>query len=260
MPIVLFTDFGATDLYLGQIKAVLAARAPRSIVHDALHEAPPFGIEAGAHLLAALAARYPRGSVFMAVVDPGVGGARRALVVDADGRSFVGPDNGLLSVLWERAMRRRCRCIRWRPQTLSASFHGRDLFAPVAAALARRRVPRDWLVPQLAPMVTLSSGDLAQVIYVDHYGNAITGLRAAGLTEASRLRVRGQLLRHATTFVDVPARTPFWYENSLGLVEVAANRASAARMLGLRVGSKVALTRAGAEIPRVNSPESRGSR
>jgi hypothetical protein len=103
----LFTDFGARDIYVGQVKALLAARAPRVPVLDALHDAPDFGIEPAAHLLAALAAEYPRGSVFLAVVDPGVGGPRDAIVIEADGRKYVGPDNGLLSIIWQRAKRRR---------------------------------------------------------------------------------------------------------------------------------------------------------
>ena len=137
--IFLFTDFGSADLYVGQVKAVLAAQAPRAPVIDLLNDAPPFNIRAGAHLLAALAARIPRGSVTLAVVDPGVGGAREAVAVRADGRWFVGPDNGLISVAAARAGTAQVYAIGWRPRRLSASFHGRDLFAPVAAMLARGR-------------------------------------------------------------------------------------------------------------------------
>ena len=182
--IVLFTDFGSSDPYVGQVKAVLHRAAPRTPIVDALNDAPDFGIEPAAHLLAALAPSYPRGSVFVAVIDPGVGGPRDAIVVQAEGRSFVGPDNGLLSVLWQRAKRRRCRRIVWRPDSLSSSFHGRDLFAPVAAALARGRAPAGWLAALRAPRVLLDAADLEQVIFVDHYGNAMTGLRAEKLVPA----------------------------------------------------------------------------
>lgn len=243
MAIVLFTDFGAQDLYVGQVKAVLAARAPRARVIDALHQAPAFDVEAAAQLLAALAGRYPRGSVFLAVVDPGVGGARDAIVVRADGRTFVGPDNGLLSVLWARARRRSCRRIVWRPAGLSASFHGRDLFAPVAGALAARRLPYGWTAASRRPRVLLPAADRAAIIYVDHYGNAMTGLRRApprGPATAARLRVGARRLAFARVFEAVPRGAVFWTVNSLGLVEVAANRASAARRLGLRVGTRVA--------------------
>jgi S-adenosyl-L-methionine hydrolase (adenosine-forming) len=237
--IVLYTDFGGADPYVGQVKAVLHARAPRVPVVDALHDVPAFGIEPAAHLLTALAPIYPRGSVFVAVVDPGVGGPREAIVVRADGRRFVGPDNGLMSLLWQRVARRACLRIVWRPVRLSSSFHGRDLFAPVAAALALGGAPRGWLVRQRAPKVLLDARDLARVIYIDHYGNAMTGLRAASVGQAARLRVAGRRLARAATFGDARAGAAFWYENSIGLVEIAANGASAARKLGLRVGTAV---------------------
>lgn len=214
---------------------MLAARAPRVPVLDALHDVPDFGIEPAAHLLAALAPEYPKGSIFLAVVDPGVGGARGAIVVDADGRRFVGPDNGLLSVLWQRAQVRRCWRIVWRPERLSSSFHGRDLFAPVAARLATGKAARSWLKRRQAPGVLLRADDLPSVIYLDHYGNCVTGIRATPVSRKAILRVAGRRLRYASTFAR--ARGPFWYENSVGLVEIAWPRASAARLLKLRVGS-----------------------
>lgn len=208
-------------------------------VIDALHDAPDFGIEPAAHLLAALADQYPQGSVFLAVVDPGVGGRRDAIVVKAGGRSFVGPDNGLLSLVWRRGRRRECGRIVWRPERLTSSFHGRDLFAPVAAALATNRLPRDWLVRKEKPAILLPAGDFPAVVYIDHYGNAVTGLRPA--TPGSILDVGGRRLSYRRTFEE--AKGPFWYENSMGLVEIAVPRGSAARRLGLKIGSPVAWRR-----------------
>lgn len=207
-------------------------------VIDALHDAPDFGIEPAAHLLAALSEEFPSDAIFLAVVDPGVGGRRDAIVVQADGRRFVGPDNGLFSLVWNRARRRRCFRIAWRPQRLTSSFHGRDLFAPVAAALATR-VPRAWFVRKAAPDVLLRDEELARIIYVDHYGNAVTGLRR--FKKSWRLRAGGKTLQYARTFE--AARGPFWYENSMGLVEIAAPRRNAAELLGLRVGSRIAWRR-----------------
>jgi S-adenosylmethionine hydrolase len=158
-------------------------------------------------------------------------------VTEIDGRHFVGPDNGLLSILWQRARRRKCRRIAWRPERLSSSFHGRDLFAPVAAALAMGRVPRGWLAAKARPDVLLPADDLPRVIYIDHYGNAVTGLRfTKGNTT---LRVARRVVRYARTFEE--ARGPFWHENSIGLIEIAAPRSSAARELRLRLGTPVAL-------------------
>lgn len=202
---------------------------------DALHDAPDFGIEPAAHLLGALSREYPREAVFLAVVDPGVGGERDAIVIDADGQRFVGPDNGLLSLPWTRARRRRCWRIRWRPERLTSSFHGRDLFAPIAAALVTRRVPRGWLATKNRPDAILPDQDLASIIYIDHYGNAVTGLRTA--RRSDHLRAARGVLAYARTFEE--AEGPFWYENSMGLVEIAAPRASVAKLLRLKIGSPV---------------------
>ena len=240
MTIFLFTDFGAADLYVGQVKAVLAREAPGIEVIDLLHEAPDFNVQAGAHLLAALASQMPPGSVTMAVVDPGVGTARSPVVVDIDGRYFVGPDNGLMSVLTARAKRVVAWKITWEPMELSASFHGRDLFAPVAAALARGESPAVKAQPVEALEVDFGPADVAQIIYIDHYGNAMTGLRAADVSTQKRFVVRGHELAYRRVFGEAAREEIFWYANSLGLVEIAANPASAAGLLGLAIGDAVA--------------------
>jgi S-adenosylmethionine hydrolase len=240
--IFLFTDFGAADLYVGQVKAVLHQVAPEARVVDLLHEAPAFNVKAGAHLLAALAARIPAGSVTLAVVDPGVGGSRKAVAVLVDDRWFVGPDNGLISIVAARAKRADVFSIGWKPPSLTASFHGRDLFAPVAAMLARgdRRAAKLEGKARLAQC--FGGDDLAEVIYVDHYGNAMTGLRASGLQRKASLVVEGRRIARARVFSDVPPGEAFWYENSIGLVEIAANSTSAAGKLGLTVGTSVGVS------------------
>jgi S-adenosyl-L-methionine hydrolase (adenosine-forming) len=234
--IFLFTDFGAADLYVGQVKAVLAAQAPRVPVVDLMNDVPSFGIKAGAHLLAALAARIPRGSVTLAVVDPGVGGPRRAVAVLADGRWFAGPDNGLISVTAARAGRVEVYEIGWKPGSLSASFHGRDLFAPVVAMLATGRRRTAKLVKRSRLSVNLGPDDIDEVIYVDHYGNLMTGMRAAAVPPHRNMALRGRRIAHARVFAAAAPGQLFWYENSLGLVEIAANGASAQRLLRLNPG------------------------
>ncbi|HSC96940.1 MAG TPA: SAM-dependent chlorinase/fluorinase [Burkholderiales bacterium] len=232
--IFLFTDFGA-GLYVGQVKAVLHSVAPKEAVIDLLHDAPAFNVKASAHLLAALAARLPTGSVTLSVVDPGVGGPRRPLVVRADGRWFVGPDNGLISVAAARAKQREAFSIGWRPAHLSTSFHGRDLFAPVAAKLALGDGKAAKL-RKAALAVRFGAEDLPEVIYVDHFGNMITGLCARATPKSRRLRVNGRGISYARVFSEVNEGEVFWYENSLGLVEIAAHAGSAAAALGGRVG------------------------
>jgi S-adenosyl-L-methionine hydrolase (adenosine-forming) len=240
--IFLFTDFGASDIYVGQVKAVLHREAPRARVIDLLHDAPAFNVKAGAHLLAALAIRFPPKAVALAVVDPGVGGSRAPIAVLADGRWFVGPDNGLVSVVAARAAKCEVFSIEWRPANMSVSFHGRDLFAPVAAMLARGTRKPAKLKRQAVLAASLGAKDLAEIVYVDHYGNAMTGVRASVVPRERLLVVEEHRIAHAPVFSALPRGEIFWYENSLGLVEIAANADSAAARLGLRVGQVIAVT------------------
>lgn len=234
--IILFTDFGSSDIYVGQVKAVLAQAAPGVQIIDLLHDVPNFQIRAGAHLLAATLGCFPKDSVFLAVVDPGVGSSRQPVVVEADGQYFVGPDNGLLSVVAARASQRCFWRIDWHPQNLSHSFHGRDLFAPIAAAIAGGVFPHDKLTAIEQLDVRLGADDLSEVIYLDHYGNAMTGLRTGTLAHDAKFEVNGQVLQYARTFSAVPEAAAFWYENSVGLVEIAVNCGSAAEQLELAEG------------------------
>jgi S-adenosyl-L-methionine hydrolase (adenosine-forming) len=237
--IVLFTDFGLADPYVGQLHAVLAREAPGTPVIDLFHAVPNFDIRAAAYMLPAYAREFPRGTVFLCVVDPGVGGARRPVMLEADGCWYIGPDNGLFHVLARRAAAHACHVIRWRPSRVSASFHGRDLFAPVAARLARGEKPDAEPAALTEPAGEPWPEDLAEVLYVDHYGNAVTGLRAGAISPAQRLRAGGQAVKYARVFSESPAGTAFWYENANGLVEIAVNRGSAAAALGLRPGDAV---------------------
>jgi hypothetical protein len=241
--LALFTDFGADDIYVGQVKvALLRHAAAGTAIIDVLHTAPNYDAQAGAHLLAALARWYPPDCVFLAVVDPGVGSERDAVVLQADGQMFVGPDNGLLSVVAARAAVSKTWRITWRPAALSASFHGRDLFAPMAAWVSRGELSSDKLDETTGLRVQLDSDDLADIIYIDHYGNALTGLRAGALPKNARLGIKGTDVEYARVFSDVPAGQAFWYENSIGLVEIAVNRGSAQTQLDLRVGAPVQVT------------------
>jgi len=234
--IFLFDDFGSGGPYAGQVKAVLQERAPKVPVIDLMHDAPAHNPRPGAHLLAALAGRLPGASVTLAVVDPGVGGPREPVAVLADGRWLVGPDNGLISVAAARAKESEAYTIGWRPKELSASFHGRDLFAPVAAMLARgdRKTVK---LKKAALAVALGADDLDEVIYVDRFGSLVTGVRAAAVPRTRKLVINGRDIPYARVFSEVKPGEVFWYENSLGLVEVAANSASAQRALGFKPGN-----------------------
>jgi S-adenosylmethionine hydrolase len=233
--ILLFTDFGAEGPYLGQMEAVLRLAAPGVDVVNLLSNAPAGDPRSGAYLLAALSLRFPAGSVFLCVVDPGVGGERLPVVLEADGRWFVGPDNGLLNTLAVQAKETRWRVIEWRPDRLSASFHGRDLFAPIAARIANADFSwpsREYAGPDLQQW----PADIAAVIYIDHYGNAMTGWRYDRSLDGKILAFSGQRIQQARTFSEVAEGEAFWYRNSCDLVEIAVNRGRSDEILGLKAG------------------------
>ncbi len=236
--IVLFTDFGLADPYVGQLRAVFAAQVPGVPVVDLFHNVPNFDARAGAYLLPAYTSGFPEGTVFVCVVDPGVGGTRAPVMVLADDRWYVGPDNGLFSVLVSRARQVDCYQINWRPEHLSDSFHGRDLFAPVAARLARGELPNHSPTSIVMPEWP---ADLAQVLYIDRYGNGITGLRGAAATTDQCLPGGRHKLSYARIFSEVPRGRSFWYVNSSGLIEIAVREDNAARRLGLRPGTMLRL-------------------
>lgn len=236
--IVLFTDFGVLGPYLGQVKAVLHQEAPGVPVVDLFADAPAFDPQASAYLLAAFITPFPAGSVFLCVVDPGVGSARPGIIIKANERWFVGPDNGLFNIVAKRSRAIQWWDITWRPPWLSASFHGRDLFAPIASRLARGEPP-PGILQDVSGRIFDWPDDLARIVYLDHYGNAMTGLRASSLSLHVMLDVRGHRLSYARTFSDVAAGQAFWYENANGLVELAINRGSAATELGLQIGDAV---------------------
>lgn len=237
--IVLFTDFGLEGPYTGQMKAAIHRADPGVPIIDLFADAPRFDPVSSAYLLAAYATEFEPGSVFVCVVDPGVGTDRGAVALHADGRWFVGPDNGLLAIVARRAASAEWYPIVWRPEHLSASFHGRDIFAPVAARLATG--DHGSLGPPAFPAETGQGwpDDLSQVVYIDRYGNGMTGLRAAVIPTSRRFRVGGRTIAYSRTFGEAPPRVPFWYANANGLVEVAVNQGRADLLLGIETGMKV---------------------
>ena len=236
--IALFTDFGLSGPYNGQTKSVLLRNAPGIDVIDLFADAPAYDPQAAAYLLAAYAGEFAPGTVFLCVVDPGVGSDRAPCVVHANRRWFVGPENGLFEIVIRRAPADvLCWRIDWIPLRLSASFHGRDLFAPIAAGLARGEFFPGKAMAIGAVRRPEWPDDLPRTIYVDAYGNVMTGLRAACLPASAV--VNGTQLRHARTFSEVPKGRAFWYENSNGLLEIAVNMDSAAERMNLRVGMSV---------------------
>ncbi len=239
MTIVLFTDFGAEGPYLGQMESVIEGISPGSKVINLLSNAPKANPFFSSYLLAALCRTFPAGTIFLAVVDPGVGGERSGVVLEADGRFYVGPDNGLFNTLAIQAADCRWFEIIWQPENCSVSFHGRDIFAPIAARLSELTAT-ECLRP-IDKKVAGWKDDLNQIIFFDHYGNAMSGIRYQPAWKGKVLCVRQRLIQQAATFCKVEEGDLFWYVNSTGLIEIAANQASAQQLLELELGDEISV-------------------
>jgi S-adenosyl-L-methionine hydrolase (adenosine-forming) len=254
-PVALFTDFGVTGPYCGMMKSAVLAECPDAVMIDMLADAPVFDPRSSAYLLNAMRPYFPLGAVVLAIVDPGVGGSRLPLLVQSGGRSWLGPDNGLFQMILRHDPDARCWRIDWQPPQISATFHGRDLFAPLAGRLARTEVPSRYGVNDAISIHDALGGipvspycpdigndwpdDWPAVIYVDPYGNVMTGLRAHALDRKAPLYVNQQPVFYARTFSDVAVGKAFWTVNSIGLVEIACNSGHAAQYFGVTIGSPI---------------------
>jgi len=256
--ITLITDFGFVDHYVGTMKGVLLSRCPDARLIDISHEIPAFSIHAGAYAIDQAAPYFPPGTVHVVVVDPGVGTERKAILVEALEQYFIAPDNGVLSLILARDQNAKGYEITnrdlWLPSP-SSTFHGRDVFAPVAAALACGAArPRN--VGSFASQIVRLAGFSAQqsesglwrgaVLSIDRFGNIITNFKASELPilESSEfaLRVKDrEITAFRKTFGDAPAGLCFAYFGSSGYLEIGANQRNAAADLGIKVGEAVTL-------------------
>ncbi|MGO9602325.1 MAG: S-adenosyl-l-methionine hydroxide adenosyltransferase family protein [Candidatus Binataceae bacterium] len=258
-PIAILTDFGYRDHYVGVMKGVIASIAPKAAIIDLTHGVPPQSIVAGAIALGQSWRFFPKRTIFLAVVDPGVGTPRLPIAIETRaGACFVGPDNGLLSLAAEAAgMRRivRLESPRYRLAKTSSTFHGRDVFAPAAAFIASgtplaRLGPTIGSIQQLdLPKPAISRDRVrGEVIYIDGYGNLVTNITResiAGLTTSfpgKPVSVRietGALMKIFNTYGDAPAGTILATFGSFELLEIAARNGSAAERVGCGLGARV---------------------
>lgn len=254
MAVVTFTtDFGPSDAYVGAMKGVVLSAAPHAVLVDITHAISPQDVRAGAWALAHAAPYFPAGSVHVAVVDPGVGGARDGIVIAAQGSFFVGPDNGLMSAA-AVAPRRvfRIENPAFRREPVSLTFHGRDIFAAAAGQLAAGR-PIDEAGRQVATVAELAmpeSGALGddcsgEVVHVDHFGNILTSLVSDHVDGRWELQCDGRRfeLDGGRTFCDVERGALLLYPGSSGRVEIAVRDGSAARLTQMKAGMRVQLKR-----------------
>lgn len=244
--ITLLTDFGTADSYVAEMKAVLLGAVPQATLVDLTHAVPPGDLRAAAYLLGRTWHRFPAGTVHLAVVDPGVGTARAALAFATGGHWFVGPDNGLFTpVLRDAAVEIVTLPI---PTAAAPTFHGRDLFAPAAAALAGGTPleilgePFRGIPHRLSYREPHYEGKsvVGEVVYVDRFGTLVTSLTTETVPEYAVIEVEGlEIGPLRRTFGDVPTGGLLAYLGSGGQVEIAVRDGSAARRLGLGVGGRI---------------------
>lgn len=253
--IALLTDFGVDDPFVGVMKAVIWARCPGASIVDLTHAVAPQNVLEGAFWLERTFRWLPAGAVCIAVVDPGVGTERRALAVEAHGRIFVGPDNGLLAAAVCSDSDRRVYGIditMLGVPTPSKTFHGRDVFAPVAAEIAAGRLrPSDLgparaeLSPSPVPELKVGAAEVEGIVVtVDRFGNLITNITVESIARVARpcVRIAGHTFPIRETYADVPVGQQLALVNAFGTVEIAERDGNAALTLRLGPGASAVVT------------------
>jgi len=240
--ISLLTDFGTADYFVGAVKGAILSVNPSAVIVDITHEIPPQDVAAGAFTLLAAYKTFPAGTIHVAVVDPGVGSTRRPIIVSANEQFFVGPDNGLFTYICDREPSHRIIHVtaeRFFRRDVSTTFHGRDIFAPVAAALSNG-VAVEEFGPEIDDAVRLPSLETPlRIIHIDRFGNCVTNItrdRSPG-----EIVVKGRTIREFRRFYgegDEASLFAIW--GSAGFLELSVNGGSAAKVLSVRVGEQIA--------------------
>jgi S-adenosylmethionine hydrolase len=255
--ITLTTDFGSTDPFVGAMKGVISSIHAEARIYDITHEVTPFDVLDGALIVAAATRYWPAGTIHVVVVDPGVGTARRPLLVSAGGHYFIAPDNGVLSLALDRETEIRAWHItedKYFVHPISRTFHGRDVFAPSAAWLARTGQPESF-GPEVTdyerftlPRPQLSDRTIhGEILRADHFGNLLTNLRPEDAPHFAtggnfRLKIRQtEITRRISTFGEATGSELCVMLGSSGYFEIVVNRASAAQATGAAAGSPFTL-------------------
>lgn len=258
--ITLTTDFGIQDHYVASMKGVILSVNPGTPIVDVTHEIPPFSIISGAYAISQAAPCFPPNTVHIVVVDPGVGTSRRPLLLQSGGQIFIGPDNGVFSLVAARNEEAKCFEITRRDlmrTAVSATFHGRDIFAPVGAAVACGKAGPSDVGPQIFDPIELDGLAVEQVdsgswtgriLSVDRFGNLITNFQSSSFSFVQsgsfEIEIAGQCVtNYAATFGEVRGRDIFVYLGSSGYIEIGVNQGSAASGLHGTPGQPVTLRR-----------------
>jgi S-adenosylmethionine hydrolase len=246
MIITLTTDFGLSDPFVGIMKGVIFGIAPKAQIVDITHDIKSYDVVEGAFLIETSYRYFPEGTVHVVVVDPGVGSSRRPIAATAHGQFFVGPDNGVLSGVMEGDVyhiTNRSLFLK----SVSQTFHGRDIFSPVAAHLVRG-TPIDWVGPRILDFIKnplpvpcpVGTKVLGTVLHVDRFGNIITNLRRKDLGNGFMIRIAGQPIKHFySSFSEAEPGQFFALEGSTGFIELALNQGSAADKLKVKRGTEI---------------------
>ena len=248
--VTLLTDFGTSDGYVAAMKGVLAQIAPNVLIDDASHDIPPGDTRAAAFALRRYWRLYPAGSVHLVVIDPGVGSARKALVVQADERILIGPDNGVFTLVlteaeeWSAYSAERADFFR---TELSSTFHGRDVFAPLAAHLAAGRATADVgprvenpILLELPAPTREGERTVGEVVYVDHFGNLVSNIPVSMITRSVRVRLGTyHVLPLSNTYSDAAVGAAVALINSDDVLEIGVRDGSAARHFRIGRGARI---------------------
>jgi S-adenosylmethionine hydrolase len=254
MLITLTTDFGYQDSFVGIMKGVIASINPQAHVVDVTHGIPPQDILAGALTLRHSVRYFPRGSIHVAIIDPGVGGARRPLLIEWDGNYFIGPDNGVLTLAVENIEPTYIVHLSnpaYHLKRTSTTFHGRDIFAPAAAHLSLG-IPATAFGERLANIVRVSLPQIArkkqrlegEIVYIDHFGNLFTNIREHDLTGMPRNKldivVRSVTIRGLSqNYASAGVGEFLAVVNSWDMLEIAVYKDNAQKRIGAKIGDKV---------------------
>jgi S-adenosylmethionine hydrolase len=259
--IALLTDFGPADYFVAAVKGVILAASPKARIVDITHEVPPHDIEAAAFTLLAACSSFSTGTVFMAVVDPGVGSSRRPIMIQANNQFFVGPDNGIFSYVCDRYAVTEIVHLtnaKYFRDPVSATFNGRDIFAPVAAALSTGVKPSrfgekvaDYVrLKPLRAEASLNGAIVGRILHIDRFGNCVTNITPAELTPemiaaGAKIRVKRKLVKSFRNYFaeEIGGKDRlFAIWGSAGFLEIAASQESAAQVLNASRGDEVVIS------------------
>jgi hypothetical protein len=258
--ITLTSDFRLRDPYVAEMKAVILSISPSVAIVDITHEIEKFNVRMGAYILASASSYFPKGTIHVAVVDPGVGTKRRSVLMQISGSFYVGPDNGLLVLAAKNRSVEHIYEIANRKLMLprvSSTFHGRDVFAPVAAHLANGMLPanfgpevRNIVMPEFARIAERKDMLVGEVLHVDNFGNIITNFGEPELAQirtktAVKLKLKsvGLKLKLCRAYADVNPHEPLAIVGSHDFLEISINQGNAAEIFKIHDGDRVILYR-----------------